>query len=52
MGEFEAVWSELERFLEVGFLKGGSEKGCTRNRTGNRVASWRFMFWGNLRDSR
>jgi hypothetical protein len=31
-----------------GFLEENSEKGRSRKSTGNRVARWITMFWGNL----
>jgi hypothetical protein len=42
------VWPELVRFLVVGILRGGSEKGSTRKHTGKRVARWSFLYWRNL----
>jgi hypothetical protein len=51
VGEFRAKWTGLEAFLGICFLKGGSEKGCSREHTGKRVASWRIMFWRNLKNS-
>jgi hypothetical protein len=48
MGEFEAVWAELEVFWVIGSPKGGSEKGSSRESTKNRVARWRNLFWGNF----
>jgi hypothetical protein len=31
------------------FWECGSEKGCTRISTGNRVTRWKNCFWGNSR---
>jgi hypothetical protein len=42
----------LERFLDIWDFWGWSEKGNRRKCTKNRVTSWTFMFWGNLRVSR
>jgi hypothetical protein len=41
-------WLGMERFFFAGILRSGSEKGCSRKRTKNRVTSWSFMYWGNL----
>jgi hypothetical protein len=38
----------MKRILGLRFLRGGSEKGCRRKSTGNRVTSWRILFWGNF----
>jgi hypothetical protein len=43
------VWPELVRFLVVGILRGGSEKGSTRKHTGKRVTRWTFLFWRNFK---
>jgi hypothetical protein len=47
--EFLAVWAELEVFWVIGFPKGGSEKGSSREYTEKWVTSWRNLFWGNFR---
>jgi hypothetical protein len=38
----------FEKILGWIFLEENSEKGCSRKCTENRVASWTFLFWGNL----
>jgi hypothetical protein len=52
MGEFWANWPRLEAFLGIWLLEGGSEKGCSREHTENRVTRWSFMFWRNLENPR
>jgi hypothetical protein len=46
--KLRSVKWELETFEVWNFLGSNSEKGCTRKDTGNRVARWGFLFWGNV----
>jgi hypothetical protein len=42
----------MEQVFGLEFLECGSEKGCRRKHTGNRVTRWKNLFERNLGDLR